>query len=114
MNRQAPHPLVVLGVAILLPGGGQVLNRHPRRGLVFVFYTMLLGVLTYQVAPPQASMIGHVAGGVFVYAVSILDAYKVAVQRRRWLGPAARPDGEPLRGSPVSGMAALRRHLRFD
>lgn len=83
MNRRYPHPLMVLAVALLLPGAGQVLNHQPRRGLVFVFYILLLGVLTYQVAPPQASAVGQVAGGAFVYALSVLDAYKIAARRRR-------------------------------
>ena len=80
MNRPL-HPLLVLGIAMVLPGVGQVVNGQPRRGLVFVFYTVLLGVITYQVAPAEASAIGHVAGGVFVYALSVLDAYRVAATR---------------------------------
>lgn len=81
MIAPAPRPLGVLAVALLLPGVGQVLNRQPRRGMVFVFYTLLLGTITYLVAPPEASTLGRVAGGVFVYAVSVLDAYRVAVLR---------------------------------
>ncbi|WP_229477377.1 hypothetical protein [Mycolicibacterium mageritense] len=81
MNRPI-HPLLVLGIAIVLPGVGQVVNGQPRRGLVFVFYTLLLGVITYLVAPAEASTIGQVAGGVFVYALSVLDAYQVAARRR--------------------------------
>ncbi len=76
------HPLLVLAIALVLPGVGQVVNGQPRRGLVFVFYTLLLGVVTHLVAPPSASAIGHVAGGVFVYAISVLDAYQVAARRR--------------------------------
>lgn len=75
------HPLLVLLIAAVLPGVGQVVNGQPRRGLVFVFYTVLLGVVTYLVAPAEASAIGRVAGGVFVYAVSLLDAYQVAAKR---------------------------------
>jgi hypothetical protein len=81
MNRPI-HPLLVLGIAMVLPGVGQVVNGQPRRGLVFVFYTLLLGVVTYLVAPAEASAIGRVAGGVFVYALSLLDAYQVAARRR--------------------------------
>lgn len=77
------HPLLVLAIAMVLPGVGQVANGQPRRGLVFVFYTLLLGVVTYLVAPSEASVVGRVAGGVFVYALSVLDAYQVAARRRR-------------------------------
>jgi len=83
MSRRLPHPLLVLATAMVLPGVGQVLNGQPRRGLVFVFYTVLLGVITYLVAPSDASIIGRVAGGAFVYALSILDAYQGAARRRR-------------------------------
>jgi len=77
------HPLLVLAIATVLPGMGQVVNGQSRRGLVFVFYTVLLAVITHQLAPPGASAIGHVAGGVFVYALSVLDAYQVAAGRRQ-------------------------------
>jgi hypothetical protein len=50
--------------------------------LVFVFYILLLGVITYLVAPSAATSIGRVAGGVFVYALSLLDAYQVAARLR--------------------------------
>jgi hypothetical protein len=75
------HPLLVLGIAMVLPGVGQVVNGQPRRGLVFAFYTVLLGVITYMVAPAEASPIGRIAGGIFVYALSLLDAYRVAAVR---------------------------------
>jgi hypothetical protein len=78
------HPLLVLAIALVLPGVGQVVNGQPRRGLVFVFYTLLLGVVTYLLAPSEASEIGRVAGGVFVYAISLLDAYQVAARRRHY------------------------------
>jgi TM2 domain-containing membrane protein YozV len=76
------HPLLVLAIAVLLPGVGQVVNAQPRRGLVFVFYILLLGVITYLVAPSAATSIGRVAGGAFVYALSLLDAYQVAARLR--------------------------------
>lgn len=82
MSTRAPHPVGVLGVALVLPGVGQVLNGQPRRGLVLVFYIVLLGVVTYQVAPAGASALGQVAGGAFVYALSVLDAYQGAARRK--------------------------------
>ena len=39
--KQPPNPYLVLAVAILLPGVGQVLNRQPVRGLVFVCFAIL-------------------------------------------------------------------------
>lgn len=74
-------PLLVLAAAIVLPGAGHVLNRTPVRGLMFVFYILLLGVVTYHLTTPDHSMIGRLAGGLFVYAISIMDAYRTAALR---------------------------------
>lgn len=42
MIPKAPlNPYLVLAVAVLLPGCGQVANKQPVRGLVFVFFTLL-------------------------------------------------------------------------
>ena len=89
------RPSTVLAVAVVLPGVGQVLNNQPRRGLVFVFYMLLLGVLTQAVADPDRSLVGTFAGGIFVYALSIMDAYRGASVRRR--ASEVRPDTS---GSP--------------
>jgi hypothetical protein len=75
------RPLLVLGVAIVLPGVGQVLNRAPVRGLIFVFYMLLLGTITYQLTTPEHSFLGRFAGGLFVYAISVMDAYRLAAHR---------------------------------
>jgi hypothetical protein len=69
-------------LAIVLPGAGQVFNREPVRGLIFVFFMVLLGGFTLQTADPSVSIVGKLAGGIFVYAISIYDAYKRA--RIRW------------------------------
>ena len=82
MIKRPPNPYLVLLTAILLPGCGQVLNRQPLRGLMFLFFTALLGAITLITAPPTASLMGHLAGGIFVYALSIPDAYRTA--RLRW------------------------------
>lgn len=80
--KKPPHPYLVLFVALILPGVGQVLNRQPMRGLMFLFFTALLGAITFVTAAPETSLIGHLAGGIFVYALSIPDAYRTA--RLRW------------------------------
>jgi hypothetical protein len=76
------HPYLVLAVAILLPGVGQVLNGTPARGLMFDFFTLLLGWVTFHLTTPDQSFVGRYAGGLLVYAISVLDAYKWA--RVRW------------------------------
>lgn len=72
------HPLAVLALAIVLPGSGQVFNREPFRGLIFLFFMLLLGAFTVLTAAPDVSIVGKLAGGLFVYAISIYDAYKKA------------------------------------
>ena len=61
---------------------GQVLNRQPVRGLIFVFFAVLLGGFTLKTAAPDVSFVGKIAGGLFVWAMAIFDAYKTA--RIRW------------------------------
>ena len=78
-------PRLVLLAAVILPGTGQVLNREPLRGLIFLFFILLLGGFTLKTAAPEVSIIGKLAGGIFVWAMSIFDAYKRArVRREIW------------------------------
>ena len=69
------NPHVVMLVAILLPGMGQVLNNTPLRGLMMLFFMLMLGVITFNLAAPEISMIGKFSGGIFIYTLSIMDAY---------------------------------------
>lgn len=75
-------PLLVLGLAAVLPGVGHVAIGRPFRGLMFVFYILLLGIITVHIADPSRSFLGRYAGGIFVYAISIMDAYRLAVRDR--------------------------------
>lgn len=86
-NRPAPerrpiNPYVVLAIAIVLPGVGQVVSGMPGRGLVFVFFMLLFGWITFHLTTPDQTLLGRYAGGLFIYAISIMDAYKWA--RLRW------------------------------
>lgn len=86
------NPLAILALAIVLPGAGQVFNREPVRGLIFVFFMILLGGFTLQTASPDVSIAGKLAGGLFVYAVSIYDAYKKArIRFELWRFAARKP-----------------------
>ncbi len=69
------NPYAVLAIAIALPGMGQVLNNAVKRGLLMVTFMVLLGYFTAQVADSNVSIIGRYAGGFFVYAISVMDAY---------------------------------------
>ncbi|MBC2835677.1 hypothetical protein [Paragemmobacter straminiformis] len=72
------HPYAVAALAFILPGMGQVANGQPRRGLVFLFFMLLLGAITAKTAAPDVSVIGRYAGGLFIYALSLFDAYRLA------------------------------------
>jgi hypothetical protein len=80
--RRPLHPWLVMAAAVLLPGAGQVLNRMPTRALTMLFFMLALGFVTLQLAAPERSFVGKHAGGIFVYAISVLDAYSIA--RYRW------------------------------
>jgi len=85
VTRPPVQPYLVLASAIVLPASGQVLNCQPVRGLVFLFFILLLGGYTLQTAAPDVSFVGKLAGGIFVYAMAIYDAYKTArVQYEVW------------------------------
>ena len=82
ITRKSPDPRAILAVAILLPASGHVWLGLAQRGLTFLFFMLVLGWATSKVAPPEATFIGRHAGGFFVYALSVLDAYRIARFRR--------------------------------
>ena len=88
------NPYLVLASAIVLPGSGHVMLGLPARGLQFLFFMVILGWVTTKVAPPDASFIGRHAGGFLIYALSILDAYRIARVRRAIWTHRTRPHGE--------------------
>ena len=75
------NPYVVLAAAILLPASGHVLLGLAGRGLQFLFFMVILAWVTTKFAQPEASFIGRHAGGVLIYALSVLDAYRIARAR---------------------------------
>jgi hypothetical protein len=75
--KKPMHPWIVLALAVLLPGVGHVVSRQPMRGLIFLFFIILLGAFTVKTASPDVSVVGKYAGGLFVWAMSILDAYRI-------------------------------------
>ncbi len=76
------HPYLVMAIAIILPGIGQLLNEQSTRAYMMIFFMVMGGWVTYHLTTPEHSFVGRYAGGFFVYAVSVMDAYKWA--RVRW------------------------------
>lgn len=72
----SPH--LVLALSILLPGAGHVAIGQAARGLSYIFFIALFGALTYATTTPETSFLGRHAGGLFIWALSITDAYRAA------------------------------------
>lgn len=87
VEKKPLNPYIVLAIATALPGGGHVAIGLPNRGLGFAFFSLLLAALTWQVTTPDQSFVGRSAAGLFVWALSIPDAFKLAkirLEAWRW------------------------------
>ena len=73
-----PNPYFVLAAAIILPGMGHVLVGQPKRGFTMQMFMILLAMITWHLTTPAQSLIGRLSGGLFVYALSIPEAYRLA------------------------------------
>jgi putative effector of murein hydrolase LrgA (UPF0299 family) len=78
MSRQPLNPYLVLAAAIVMPGAGHVLQGKPQRGLMFLFFTIILGWVSLRVMPDTASFFARHVGGIFIYGISVIDAYRSA------------------------------------
>lgn len=85
-HKRPINPYLILALAIVLPGAGHVALGLPQRGLGFAFFSLLLALATWHTAGPDISFIGRSAGGLFVWALSIPDAYRIARLRyENWI-----------------------------
>ena len=78
MTTKPQSPYAVLAAAIVLPGAGHVLQGKPQRGLMFLFFTIILGWVSLRLMPPDSSFFARHVGGIFIYGISVIDAYKSA------------------------------------
>lgn len=76
------HPLIPVILAVLVPGSGHVALGKPARGLIFVFWIVFFGALTDKLAGPEASFAGRYAGGIAVWAISVVEAGRLARQKK--------------------------------
>ncbi len=80
---QAPvHPYLVLLIAMVAPGSGHWAAGNIQRGVIFAWFMFVFGWITWHLAGPDRSVIGRISGGLFIYALSVMDAYRLA--RFRW------------------------------
>ena len=82
MTDAPRNPRLVLAAAVFLPGSGHVLMGLAPRGLKFLFFIIVLSWAGNHVMPDTASFFGRHIGGIFIYGLSVIDAYKLA--RIRW------------------------------
>ena len=76
------NPYAVLAASIVLPGAGHVLQGQAQRGMMFLFFTIILGWVSLRLMPETASYFTRHVGGIFIYGISVIDAYKRA--RMAW------------------------------
>jgi hypothetical protein len=82
-SRRPPlHPYLVMLIAIVAPGSGHWAAGAMQRGVMFVWFMLILGWISWRLTGPDISIVGRLAGALLIYAVSITDAYKLA--RLRW------------------------------
>jgi hypothetical protein len=70
------NSILVIAAAIV-PGAGHVLLGQAQRGLMFIFFMTILGWISTKVMPETASFMGRHIGGVFIWGMSIIDAYRI-------------------------------------
>ena len=76
------HPYWVLLIATVLPGFGYVFCGQPQRGLIMQVFMLMMAWITWHLTTPDHSLVGRLAGGLFIYAISIVDAYRLTRLRR--------------------------------
>ncbi|MBU3261713.1 MULTISPECIES: hypothetical protein [Roseovarius] len=77
-----PNPALVMAVAAVLTGMGQVMNGQANRGLMMAFTALSLAWVSYNLTTPEHSFVGRYAGGFMIHAIAFMDAYRVA--KFRW------------------------------
>jgi hypothetical protein len=73
-------PILVFAVS-LIPGAGHVWLGQPQRGLMFIFFMTILGWVSLKLMPENATFAGRHIGGVFIWGMSIIDAYRINQRR---------------------------------
>ncbi len=68
---------ILVIAAAIVPGAGHVFLGQAQRGLMFIFFMTILGWISTKVMPETASFMGRHIGGIFIWGMSIIDAYRI-------------------------------------
>ena len=82
MPSKTMNPYLILLASLCLPASGHVLLGKPQRGLIFLFFMIVLGWISFRIMPASASFFTRHGGGFLVYGIAALDAYKIARVKR--------------------------------
>ena len=85
------RPALIVAAAVVVPGSGHVLLGRPWRGLIFLFWMIIFGVITFHLTTVAISPVGRLSGGLAVWALSIVEAYRLACRPRPAKPPACAP-----------------------
>jgi len=65
--------LAIFLASVVVPGAGYVLLGKPGRGLMYVAWILFFGFLTFKATTPHISPIGRYAGGLAIWALSLVE-----------------------------------------
>lgn len=85
------HPYLVMLIAIVAPGSGHWAAGNIQRGVMFAWFIFILAWITWKITPVELSLFARLSGGLVVYGMSILDAYRIG--RLRWVRYHAEQSG---------------------
>jgi TM2 domain-containing membrane protein YozV len=71
---------VAIVCALVIPGSGHVLLGRPMRGLVFLFWIIIFGWLTFHLTSEGVSLIGRLSGGIAVWVISVLEVSRTSAR----------------------------------
>jgi hypothetical protein len=77
-DSKPASPYLILLSSLIVPGSGHVWLGLAQRGLTFLFFTVVFAWLSTKLMPETSSFIGRHIGGLFMYGLCALDAYKAA------------------------------------
>jgi len=69
--------IAIFLASVIIPGSGFVLLGKPLRGLMYVVWILFFGILTYKYSSPNISLIGRFAGGIAVWALSLVELQRL-------------------------------------